>query len=189
MLTDTQVEVYDILGVQIAVHDNNNLSCLGNAWGGYLLGGTNDGDMVLINPNDWNQVVVYHSPLKQKQAVESVEVCEQGLALIKCKGGYFHYVVHLESRRVTQMNEEPRAQGICQEWALLKSGLKSMFRLEQTPAQIQKRTSYLVSTFYDGARWQSQRHELDTSVSGNLTSFRLFPQGQKLVVGTNTGEI
>ena len=63
VLTDTQVEVYDRLGVQIAIHDNNNLSCFGGQWGGYLLAGTNDGDMVLINPTDWNQVVVYHSPL------------------------------------------------------------------------------------------------------------------------------
>lgn len=54
VLTEHQVEVYDRLGVQIGIHDSENFNYLATGWGNYLIIGTIDGDVILMEPEHWH---------------------------------------------------------------------------------------------------------------------------------------
>jgi hypothetical protein len=51
----------------------------------YLMIGTTEGDVVMMDPEHWNPINLYHTPLKLKSKVTELQICNQGaLALVKC---------------------------------------------------------------------------------------------------------
>ena len=91
VLTDSQIEVYNRLGVQIAVQDCENFSTLA-AWGDYLVLGTTEGDLVVVEPNQWVPVHSFASNLNAGGKVIRVTVNSLNLALVEVDNGYNHVV-------------------------------------------------------------------------------------------------
>ena len=87
MLTDSQIEVYNRLGVQIAVQDCENFTRLA-AWNDYLLLGTSEGDVVAMEPNQWIPVNTFTSNLAAKNKVTQLAVNSVNLAIIGVDNGY-----------------------------------------------------------------------------------------------------
>ena len=75
VLTDSQVEVYDRMGVQISIHDSENFACLAAGPANYLMIGTTEGDLIMMEPEHWQEQNLFHCPLKLKTEVVDIQIC------------------------------------------------------------------------------------------------------------------
>jgi len=86
------------------------------SWHQYLILGTTEGELTMMDPAHWTAENTFYAVLKDKTAIKFLQVNHEGLALSACDGGYNQFVIELESRKVLYTNEEPRASPITLEW-------------------------------------------------------------------------
>lgn len=65
-----------------------------------------------MEPEHWQQTNLFHCPLQKKTEVIDLQVCDKGLVFVTLKGDYRHYIQCLESRKILQINDEPKAQSV-----------------------------------------------------------------------------